>query len=118
MSRVASGRAPLAFAFAFGCAFALVPPAHAVVPVVFGSSWDGPDAGIQSLADARYGVGKAKILTNYIGAAPGDPDPFFWVDGHFSALLIREIAGNANRNILGWYLQPADGQAPVIDGIE
>jgi hypothetical protein len=93
--------------------------AHAQVQVVFGQSWDGSSGTLQSILDTQFGVGKVpQPLATFIGAAPGDPDPFFWVGGGFSALLVREIAGNANRNIVGWYLEPADGSKPVIDGVD
>ena len=55
---------------------------------------------------------------NYLGALPADPDPFFWADQGFSALLVREIAGNSNRNVVGWYIEPEDGSPPVIDGVD
>jgi hypothetical protein len=90
-------------------------PAQAVVPVVFGTSWDGPNLTLQKIVDARYGAGQINVTTDYIGAKPGDLDPWFWVDNHFSALLVREIAGNANRNVIGWYQET--GPRPVIDGV-
>jgi hypothetical protein len=93
-------------------------PAQAVVPVVFGTSWDGPSNTLQSVVSARYGATMVQCTTDYIGAKDSDPDPFFWVDGHFSALIIKEIAGNATRNVVGWYLEPADGVKPVIDGVD
>lgn len=89
--------------------------ARAVVPVVFGTSWDGPGNGLQAILDATYGSGRINVQTDYIGARAGDLDPWFWVDNTFSALLVKEIAGNANRNTLGWYVE--DGRAPVIDGV-
>jgi hypothetical protein len=113
MQRLAQFRVP-----ALAAMLCLPVTTHAAVPVVFGTSWDGPNATMQSIADAQYGVGRIRISTTYIGAALPDPDPFFWVDGGFSALLVREIAGNANRNVLGWYLEPDAGQAPVIDGVD
>jgi len=85
------------------------------VPVVFGESWDGPSTQLQSLIDNTYGSGAIQLTTDFIGAHSGDLDPWFWVDSHFSAFLVREIAGNANRNVLGWYVET--GTKPVIDGI-
>jgi hypothetical protein len=75
------------------------------LPVVFGRSWDGDANSLQRIVDARYGVGKINVQTDYIGAHPGDLDPWFWVDDHFTAIIVREVAGNANRNMLGWYLE-------------
>ncbi len=90
-------------------------PAHAIVSVVFGSSWDGPSQSLQHILDARYGPGALNVATDYIGAHPGDIDPWFWVDSHFTTLLIQEIAGNRDYNVVGWYLE--GGPKPVIDGV-
>jgi Domain of unknown function (DUF4114) len=86
---------------------ALATPAGAVVPVVFGTSWDGPTHTLQKIVDGLYGPGLLTVTTDYIGAHPGDLDPWFWVDNQFSALLITEVAGNADRNTLGWYTETA-----------
>lgn len=92
--------------------------AHAGVSVVFGTSWDGPSATLQSIIDARYGAGRINCLADFLGAKAGDPDPFFWVDAGFSAFLVREIAGNANNNVVGWYVEPENGSKPIIDGVD
>jgi uncharacterized protein DUF4114 len=92
-------------------------PARAGVAVDFGISWDGPSNSLQSIINARYGAGRIDVVHDYIGAKAADPDPFFWVDRGFSALLVREVAGNANRNLVGWYIEPANGSPPVIDGV-
>ena len=94
----------------------LTSPAQAVVPLVMGQSWDGPSNSLQNIVDAVYGAGKINVATDYIGAHPGDIDPWFWVDNSLSALLIKEVAGNADRNILGWYME--DFHPPVIDGVD
>lgn len=80
-------------------------PAHAAVVVTFGTSWDGPDHTLQKIVDGRYGPGKIDVQADYVGAHVGDQDPWFWVDAKFSALLITEVAGNADRNTLGWYTE-------------
>jgi hypothetical protein len=86
------------------------------VPVVFGQSWDGPSDQLQSVVDNTYGAGMINLQADYIGANVGDLDPWFWVGDYFSAFLVREIAGNASRNTLGWYVET--GSTPVIDGID
>ena len=101
---------------ALAAAACLTTPALAVVPVVFGTSWDGASNRLQDIVYAAYGAGRVDCVRDYIGALPGDSDPFFWVDNQFSALLVKEVAGNANRNTLGWYLE--DGHMPAIDGID
>jgi hypothetical protein len=78
-------------------------PARAVVPVSFGTSWDGPSHDLQAIVDGMFGPGKINVHTDYVGAHVGDQDPWFWVDNRFSALLVTEVAGNADRNTIGWY---------------
>ncbi|HYM82413.1 MAG TPA: DUF4114 domain-containing protein [Candidatus Limnocylindria bacterium] len=90
-------------------------PAAAQVPVSFGTSWDGPQT-LQTIVDNRYGAGRITITNDYLGANIGEPDPWFWVDQQFSALMIREVAGNANHNVLGWYIE--GDLPPVIDGVD
>jgi hypothetical protein len=90
-------------------------PAHAIVPLAFGTSWDGPGQTLQEILDARYGPGAIDVQKDHIGAHDGDIDPWFWVDHQFSALMVREVAGNADLNVLGWYLE--NGVKPVIDGV-
>jgi hypothetical protein len=67
--------------------------------------------------DGLYGAGQINVTTDYLGAKPGDPDPWFWVDQQFTSLLVREVAGNADYNQVGWYLET--GSKPVLqnDGI-
>lgn len=96
-------RFPLSGVPALLLAALLATPAGAAVTVALGTSWDGPTHSLQAIVDARYGAGHLNVATDYIGAHPGDIDPWFWVGEHFSALLITEIAGNANRNTVGWY---------------
>ena len=84
------------------------------VPVTFGSSWDGASNDLQHIVDAHYGPGLINVATDYIGAHPLQPDPFFWNDTHFSAFLVTEIAGNANNNVVGWYLET--GVKPTLLG--
>lgn len=88
--------------------------AAAPVPVVFGSSWDPPTESLQQIIDNRYGPGHISVQTDYLGARPGDPDPWFWIDNKLSALIVREVAGNADVNTVGWYEET--GTRPLIDG--
>lgn len=98
---------------------ALIPSAGtalAVVPVVFGSSWDAPSGALQNIVNTEYGAGNIDCSTDYLGANVGDPDPFYWTGIGFETLLIREVAGHRDNNSLGWYLET--GSAPVIDGTD
>ena len=91
-------------------------PASAAFNVQFGASWDGPGTSLQDIVDATYGPGTIDVQNDYIGKNATDIDPWFWVDRTFAALVVREIAGNANQNVVGWYKET--GPAPVIDGVD
>ena len=83
---------------------------------MFGQSWDGIP--LQTILDQRYGAARVSASLSYSGTHAGDPDPWFWVADGFSALLVREVAGNANRNILGWYAETDGAYRPTIDGVD
>lgn len=91
-------------------------PAGATVPVLFGTTWDDPPVPLQRIVDALYGPGKINVTTDYIGAHPGDPDPWFWVASEFKALMIREVNSVAANDVLGWYVE--NGTKPVVDGVD
>jgi hypothetical protein len=92
-------------------------PSHAAVAVSLGTSWDGPDHTLQKIVDSRYGPGHINVATDYIGAHAGDPDPWSWVGDKFSALIVTEVAGNANRNTLGWYCETFTTPVLLHDGV-
>ena len=81
--------------------------AHAQVAVTFGTSWDGPGTSLQDIIDGQYGPGVLNAATDYIGHDAGDPDPFAWEDQKFEALIVREISGYENSNVVGWYEETA-----------
>lgn len=94
-------------------------PAQAVspIPVPFGASWDPPSQSLQNIVDAYLGApGALDVQTDFIGARAGDLDPWFWVGNSIPALLVSEVAGNANTNQLGWYVETL--AQPAIDGID
>ena len=97
-------------------AAALPASAASPVPVVFGSTWDSPANSLQNILDAQYGAGQIDVANDFIGKNVGDPDPFYWTGSRFSSLLIREVAGYSDVNVLGWYLET--GGQPVIDSID
>jgi hypothetical protein len=86
--------------------------AHAMT-VTFGNSWD--NVPLQQILDARYGVGVINVATDYEGHNPGDADPPYWQDVSIGGLIVREIAGYANANTMGWYAETLNG-IPAIDG--
>lgn len=100
------------------CAAAcIVTTAAAKVDVKIGASQEGSEPSLQEIVDARYGAGAINVTTDYLGAHVGDPDPWFWVDNHFSALLVKGLWRNAHRNRIGWYRELETG-APAIDGVD
>lgn len=87
------------------------------VPVVFGTTWDVPAVTLQGIMNTYLGApGLVNVATDYVGHDAGEPDPWFWLDSQFSALLVREVAGYSGLNVLGWYLE--DGGPVTIDGID
>ncbi|MEP7028227.1 MAG: DUF4114 domain-containing protein [Candidatus Eisenbacteria bacterium] len=90
--------------------------ASAQVAVTFGTSWDGAANSLQNIVNAKYGSGAINVATDYIGHNAGQADPFVWQDLQFDAMILKEIAGNANTNYVGWYKET--GVMPVIDGID
>lgn len=95
---------------------ALALTASADFPVLFGpTSWDGIP--LQDVLDAEYGPGVIDAATDYEGYQVGDADPPYWLDTGIDALIIRELAGYQNTNVLGWYAETLSGP-PVIDGVD
>ena len=89
--------------------------AAAQFSVTFGDSWDG--VSLQEILDAEYGPGVINVATDYEGYLAGDADPGYWEDLGLDAIIVREIAGWEDNNIMGWYLETLSG-APTIDGID
>jgi hypothetical protein len=112
--RCLTGRMLALFICAVLCAAV---PSQAAVTMVWGDSWDGPSKSLQSIVDGLYGAGQINVKTDYLGAKASEPDPWFWLDSQASALLVKEVAGNAAYNQLGWYQET--GSFPVLqnDGL-
>ena len=97
------------------CLFTFAAPAAVgAFDVTWGTSWDSVP--LQSVLDAEYGAGVIDAATDYEGFLGGDADPAYWEDDAIEGLVIREIAGNGNRNVMGWYAEDL-ARAPDIDGI-
>jgi hypothetical protein len=93
--------------------------AHAApaVPIVFGTTWDGPSNSLQHIVDTYIGTpGAIDVHADFVGAHAGDQDPWFWVGSSFPALMVTEIAGHANTNELGWYRETF--ATPALDGVD
>jgi hypothetical protein len=93
-------------------------PSQAAVTVVWSDSWDGPTKNLQSIVDGFYGAGQINVKTDFLGAKVGDPDPWFWLDNQFSALLVKEVAGNADYNQVGWYTEKSSIPVLKNDGAD
>lgn len=91
------------------------PTIASALDITFGNSWD--NVPLQQILDARYGIGAINVATDYEGHNPGDADPAYWQDIALNGLIVREVAGFANRNTMGWYKETLAG-APTIDGID
>lgn len=88
------------------------------VNVAFGTTWDAPSTKLQNIVDSYIGTpGAINVSSDFVGAHTGDIDPWFWVDNKISALLVSEIAGFANNNQMGWYIEGTPNPT-VIDGVD
>ena len=92
-------------------------PVSAVAPVsvVMGSSRDGSLHDLQRKVDRLVGPGHVDVHADYIGAHPGDPDPWFWVNTGNHAIAITLIDRKSPHGVVGWYEET--GGTPVIDGV-
>lgn len=84
-------------------------------PISMGTSWDG--ISLQAVLDAEYGVGVIDVMTDYEGYLAGDADPAYWEDFDLDGMIVREIAGYADTNVMGWYAETLSS-APAIDGVD
>ncbi len=66
--------------------------------VTWGSSWD--NVSLQTILDDEFGTGVIDAAMDYEGYLPGDADPAYWEDDAIKGLVVREIAGNRNRNTM------------------
>ncbi len=107
--RCMTGRMLVLFSCAVLCAAV---PSQAAVKIVMAESWDGPTKNLQQIVDGFYGAGQINVKADFLGAKDSEPDPWFWLDNQFSALLVKEVAGNANYNQVGWYQEK--GSFPVL----
>lgn len=89
----------------------------AAFSVTFGASWDGPAYELQVILDGYLGAGAIDVTTDYEGYLPGDAVIPYWFDENVDGILVTEIAGNRDTNILGWYVEDEMGP-PNIDGID
>lgn len=85
------------------------------VPVIMGPSRDGAMHDLQRVVDRLVGPGRVDVTHDYVGAKPGDPDPFTWKNlGR--PLEVTLVDRKSSHGILGWYRE--EGTVPVIDGVD
>ena len=106
-------RAWAALALLMAAASAL---ATAPVGVVMGPSRDGSLHDLQRKVDRFIGPGRVDVRTDFIGARPGDPDPFVWLNpGTARTIQITLVDRKNPHGVLGWYEET--GAVPAIDGV-
>ena len=93
-------------------------PAHAVspVPVIMGPSRDGDLHDLQHKVDRLVGFGRIDVSRDFVGAHPGDPDPFCWVNRGTRDVVVQVLDCKTRHMVIGWYDE--SGGRPVIDGID
>lgn len=93
-------------------------PVHASSPVsiVMGPSRDGSMHDLQHEVDKLIGFGRLDVTREYVGARPGDPDPFFWVNNGTREIAVQIIDRKSPHMVLGWYNESSG--RPVIDGVD
>ncbi len=100
------------------CALLLVSAtvfAASPVPIVVGPSRDGSLQDLQRKVDRIVGYGRVDVSRDFIGAKPGDPDPFSWTNLPGRGVTVQLLDRKGPRGTLGWY---AEGSGtPTIDGV-
>lgn len=79
------------------------------------SSRDGSLQSLQRKMDRLVGPGHVNVRTDFIGARPGDPDPWFWINNGAHAVAVTLIDRESPHGRIGWYEET--GVVPVIDGV-
>lgn len=103
--------AALALLLAAATAFASSP-----VPVQIGPSRDGPLHDLQRKVDLLVGYGRIDVRRDFVGARPGDPDPWSWANAGARAISIQLIDRKSPHATVGWYRET--GSEPVIDDVD
>jgi hypothetical protein len=88
--------------------------ASSPVPIMMGSSRDGLLHDLQRKVDRLVGPGRIDVQHDYMGAHPGDPDPWHWVNPS-RPLEVTLVDRKSPHGVLGWYQE--NGVLPVIDGL-
>lgn len=85
------------------------------VPILVGPSRDGSLHDLQRKVDRFVGYGRIDVTRDFIGAKPGEPDPWSWVNLAGRGVTVQLLDRKSPRGTLGWY---AEGSGmPLIDGV-
>ena len=92
-------------------------PAFATAPVttVMGPSREVSLRHLQKRIDHLVGPGHVDAATDFIGAHPGDPDPWVWINNGVHAIAVTLIDRESLHGAVGWYEET--GRMPVLDGV-
>jgi hypothetical protein len=88
-------------------------PAWAASTNPLAASHDGLLQELQKKLDRHVGAGRVDARTDFIGAKPGDPDPWYWLNPG-RAMVVTLVERESPLVRIGWYAE--DGLPPVIDG--
>lgn len=83
------------------------------LPLVLGSSREGALYDLQKKLDRYVGAGRIQARTDYVGARPGDPDPWVWLNPGKPMLLTLLDRKSAPARI-GWYAEGCG--VPLLNG--
>jgi hypothetical protein len=88
--------------------------ASSPVAVTIGPSRNGVLHDLQRVIDKRFGPGRIDVRTGYLGAHPGDPDPWMWTRVPGKAVMMTLLEKKFPSGTIGWYAE--HGAAPQLDG--
>jgi hypothetical protein len=98
-------------------------PAAAASPlrVAIGPSRDGPAHDLQHKVDALVGTGRVDVRSDYVGARPGDPDPWSWTNTG-EPMTLHLVDRRSPGFVVGWYAEgpvhpSPDGPEQVLGGV-
>jgi hypothetical protein len=77
------------------------------------TSRDGSLHDLQRKLDRYVGAGRIDARTDFIGARPGDPDPWFWLNPG-RAMVVTLVDRESPQACIGWYSE--ESFPPVLDG--
>ncbi len=85
------------------------------IPLVLSGSREGALYDLQKKLDRFVGAGRIQARTDYVGARPGDPDPWVWVNPG-KPMLLTLLDRKSPHARIGWY---AEGfGVPALDGVD